>query len=163
MTRRILFLCTHNRCRSILAEAIFNQTADDRIIAVSAGSEPQGEVHPQTLAQLERRGFATQGLASKPWDAHEADPPDVVVTVCDQAAGESCPLWLGDTPKVHWGLPDPTRAPAAQQEALFDAVIDSLVERAESLNKRFPAEDDPAALAAVLEDIAREEPLQGAA
>ena len=100
----ILYICTHNRCRSILSEAITRQKALGIITAQSAGSEPAGQVHPLTLRYLQEAGYNTQQLSSKSWDTLGEFIPDVVITVCDQAAGESCPLWLGTTPKLHWGL-----------------------------------------------------------
>jgi arsenate reductase len=106
---KILYICTHNRCRSILAEAISNLMSDGRIIARSAGSEPAGMIHPLTLHYLHEAGVSTEGLYSKSWDELESFEPDVVITVCDAAAQESCPLWFGKALKVHWGLEDPSK------------------------------------------------------
>ena len=98
----ILFLCTGNSCRSILAEATFNHLAPAGWSAQSAGSRPTGAVHPRSLALLTREGIATTGLHSKSWDALPTKP-DVVITVCGSAAGESCPAYLGPVLRAHWG------------------------------------------------------------
>jgi len=106
---KILYICTHNRCRSILSEAITNHLSQGLIHAKSAGSQPAGEVHPLSLQYLQEAGISTKGLVSQSWDELEEFAPDVVVTVCDSAAGESCPLWFGNSVKVHWGLSDPSK------------------------------------------------------
>jgi len=106
----ILFLCTGNSARSILAEAILNDRGKGRFKAYSAGSHPKGAVHPMALAQLERTGLPTDGLRSKAWDEFVqpgAPPLDFVFTVCDNAAGEVCPIWPGQPMTAHWGQPDP--------------------------------------------------------
>lgn len=115
----ILYICTHNRCRSALSEAITNQLGHrpdqqrgEMIVAKSAGSAPAGEVHPLTLKYLEQAGYSTKGLTSNSWEDQDYMGdfvPDVVITVCDNAAGEACPLWLGYVPKLHWGLADPSK------------------------------------------------------
>ena len=106
---KLLFICTHNRCRSILSEAITNHFANNRIEARSAGSQPSGEVHPLSLKYLQQHGFSTEGLTSQSWDKFELWKPDIVITVCDSAAQESCPVWLGEAIKIHWGLSDPSK------------------------------------------------------
>ncbi len=106
---KILYICTHNRCRSILSEALTNHRAAGRLVARSAGSQPAGEVHPLSLKYLSEAGVSTQGLKSQSWDEFEDFEPDVVITLCDSAAGESCPVWFGQAIKVHWGLNDPSR------------------------------------------------------
>ncbi|MDX2465088.1 MAG: arsenate reductase ArsC, partial [Porticoccus sp.] len=92
---KILYICTHNRCRSILSEAITNHLSNGRIQAKSAGSHPAGEVHPLSIQYLREAGIATADLTSQSWNELETFAPDVVVTVCDSAAGETCPLWFG--------------------------------------------------------------------
>lgn len=100
---KILYICTHNRCRSILSEAITNHFGEGKIQAQSAGSQPVGEVHPLSIKYLNEAGISTEGLRSQSWHDFEEFEPDIVVTVCDSAAGEACPLWFGQTIKVHWG------------------------------------------------------------
>ena len=125
---KLLFICTHNRCRSILSEAITNQRARGILTAASAGSAPVDAVHPLTLRFLQERGYDTAGLASHSWVDLEAFEPDRVITVCDTAAGEACPLWMSDVEKVHWGLPDPSRVNGDDEtvRAAFMAVIDRI-------------------------------------
>lgn len=132
---KLLFVCTHNRCRSIIAEAVANQAGGARIQARSAGSQPSGEVHPLSLRFLKEAGVDTSGLCSQSWDEQEAWQPDVVITVCDQAAGEQCPVWFGRSLRVHWGLADPSRLEAADEEiaAAFRTTIATLQERIERL------------------------------
>jgi arsenate reductase (thioredoxin) len=113
---KLLFICTHNRCRSILAEAICNHLSDGRLSARSAGSQPVGQVHPLSIKYLSEVGVATAGLHSKSWDEHESWNPDVVITVCDSAAGESCPVWFAEADRVHWGLADPSRLQGSEQD-----------------------------------------------
>ena len=125
---KLLFICTHNRCRSILSEAITNQRARGILTAASAGSAPVDAVHPLTIRFLQERGYDTAGLASQSWADLEAFEPDRVITVCDTAAGEACPLWMSDVEKVHWGLPDPSRVDGDDEtvRAAFMAVIDRI-------------------------------------
>ena len=125
---KLLFVCTHNRCRSILCEAITSQRGAGLLEAASAGSAPVDAVHPQTLRYLEERGYQTAGLRSQSWHELEAFDPDQVVTVCDSAAGEACPLWMGEVDKIHWGLPDPSREEGDEEavRSAFVAVIDRI-------------------------------------
>ncbi|MBM7060111.1 arsenate reductase ArsC [Pseudomonas sp. UL073] len=105
---KVLFMCTANSCRSILSEALFNHLAPSSFEAVSAGSFPKGQVLPRTLVTLQEAGISIAGLASKGNDAFEGNPPDIVITVCDKAAGEACPVYFGPVLKAHWGLADPS-------------------------------------------------------
>lgn len=122
---KVLFLCTANSCRSILSEALFNHLAPGGVRAYSAGSEPKGFVHPLTLKALKRAGVACDGLFSKPIEAHAELQPDVVITVCDKAAGEACPVFFGPALRAHWGLADPSEATGSDDAiaAAFDATV----------------------------------------
>ena len=111
----ILFLCTGNSCRSILAEATFNHLAPKGWRATSAGSHPSGFVHPRSLALLAREGIATEGYHSKSWD-NLPKTPDIVISVCANAAGETCPAYLGPVLRAHWGVDDPAHASGADTE-----------------------------------------------
>jgi arsenate reductase len=152
---KILYICTHNRCRSILSEAITNSIARDVIDAKSAGSQPAGVVHPLSLKYLAQTGYSTYGLQSQSWDDFEDFHPDIVVTVCDSAAGESCPLYFGNSLKVHWGLSDPSKAAGdeSQIEQAFLACIDEIANRVHTLkdiaSKGLDKAELKAALAAV--------------
>ncbi|SPO66042.1 arsenate reductase ArsC [Pseudomonas sp. JV241A] len=122
---RVLFMCTANSCRSILSEALFNHLAPAGFEAVSAGSFPKGQVHPRSLSTLQRASIDIRGLTSKGNDAFANNPPDIVITVCDNAAGEACPLYFGPALKTHWGLADPSEVHGseAQLDAAFDASL----------------------------------------
>ena len=111
----ILFLCTGNSCRSILGEATFNHLAPAGWTAMSAGSQPTGKVHPRSLALLAREGISTEGYHSKSWDALPLTP-DIVITVCANAAGETCPAYLGPVLRSHWGVDDPAHATGSDSE-----------------------------------------------
>jgi arsenate reductase len=115
----VLFLCTGNSARSILAECALNRLGQGRFKAYSAGSFPKGEVHPYALELLKRQNYATEGLRSKSWNEFarpEAEPLDFVFTVCDNAAGEVCPIWPGQPMTAHWGLPDPAAFQGTETE-----------------------------------------------
>ena len=129
---KILFICTHNACRSIIAEAVSTKIASPRIEARSAGSNPRGVVHPFTLKHLKRHGYDITDLKSESWDGFSGWHPDVVITLCDQAAGETCPVYFGASLKVHWGLPDPSKD-ADNQNDNFDKVINTLETRIKKL------------------------------
>lgn len=111
----VLFLCTGNSCRSILAEATFNHLAPAGWHGVSAGSKPTGEVHPRSLALLAREGIATEGYYSKSWDSLPVTP-DIVISVCGNAANETCPVYLGPVLRSHWGVADPAHATGTDAE-----------------------------------------------
>jgi arsenate reductase len=115
----VLFLCTGNSARSILAEALINQWGRGKFQGFSAGSHPKGQVHPIALQMLSRMNFPTSGLRSKSWDefaASGAAPLDFVFTVCDNAAGEVCPYWPGQPMTAHWGVPDPAAVEGTELE-----------------------------------------------
>ena len=111
----VLFLCTGNSCRSILGEATFNHLAPPGWKALSAGSHPTGQVHPRSLALLAREGISTEGYYSKSWDNLPVTP-DIVITVCASAAGETCPAYLGPVLRTHWGVEDPAHVTGADDE-----------------------------------------------
>lgn len=128
----ILVLCTGNSCRSILAEVLLNDLGDGRIKAFSAGSQPAGKVNPGAIVKLQAEGHSTDGLRSKSWDefSGEGAPElDIVITVCDSAAGESCPVWYGSPVTVHWGIPDPADAVPDAASAAFDLAYRQLRDR----------------------------------
>jgi len=120
-TYNVLFLCTGNSARSIIAEALLNRRGAGRFRAFSAGSHPQGDVHPLTLKVLEEFGEPTAGLRSKGWEefaAPGAVPLDFVFTVCSKAAGEACPVWPGQPTTAHWGIEDPAAVEGSEAERL---------------------------------------------
>ncbi len=127
----ILILCTGNSCRSILGEALINHLAGDRFHAFSAGSHPTGKVNPNALATLVRNGIPTNGFTSQSWDEFDGAGIDIAITVCDQAAGEVCPVYLNSVIKAHWGLPDPAHVTGTDEEIAkaFQATFDALSAR----------------------------------
>ncbi len=132
--RNVLFLCTGNSARSLMAESLLAHLGTGRFRAFSAGSRPAGAPHPLALETLRRHGLPTADLRSKSWDefAREGAPVmDLVVTVCDSAASEPCPIWPGGPPKLHWGFPDPASAPGteAERKAAFARVFAGLRDR----------------------------------
>ena len=124
----ILFICTGNSCRSLMAEAIANHIGSEKLHAESAGSQPAGFAHPMALASLKKHKIPACGLFSKSWDVFKNSSFDVVVTVCDSAANEPCPVFYGPARHLHWGLPDPAgvNGSDAEIEAAFQATFDSL-------------------------------------
>jgi arsenate reductase (thioredoxin) len=113
----VLFLCTGNSARSIIAEAILNKTGAGKFRAYSAGSQPKGQVHPESLRLLQSLGYDTSGFRSKSWLEFEKEPRfDFVFTVCDNAAEETCPVWPGQPMTAHWGIPDPAEAKGSPAE-----------------------------------------------
>ena len=128
----VLFLCTGNSARSILAEAILNKEGAGRFRAYSAGSFPKGAVHPAALKLLGELGYSTDGYRSKSWDEFAADgapPPDFVFTVCDNAAGETCPVWPGHPMTAHWGIEDPAAVEVDGQARAFRNAYHALQRR----------------------------------
>ena len=118
----VLFLCTGNSARSIMAEAVLNKLGAGNFRAYSAGSHPKGRVHPETLRLLRSLGYDTSGCRSKSWDEFTASGGpqfDFVFTVCDNAAAEACPLWPGQPMTAHWGVPDPAEATGTPAEIAF--------------------------------------------
>lgn len=117
---KVLFLCTGNSARSILAEAILRREGGDRFVSLSAGSQPKGEVHPYALDLLEREGHDLTPLRSKSWDEFDESGDegelDFIFTVCDSAGAEVCPVWPGHPLTTHWGIPDPAAAEGTEAE-----------------------------------------------
>ncbi|MGN2405982.1 arsenate reductase ArsC [Pseudomonas syringae] len=134
---RVLFMCTANSCRSILSEAMFNHLALEGFVAVSSGSFPKGQVLPRSLTTLQQAGISTEGLYSKGNDAFEDDLPDIVITVCDRAAGEACPVYFGSALKSHWGLEDPSDV--VGDESTVDAAFRATLARIEQRCNAFLA------------------------
>ncbi len=133
MTQRVLVLCTGNSCRSVMAEALFNHLGKGEIEAVSAGSNPAGYVHPKSIETLKRHRIDHGNPRSKSWDEFAGQHFDLVVTVCDAAAAESCPVFLGPVKKLHWSTPDPAKAAGADEQikAAFDEAFIMLKDRIE--------------------------------
>jgi arsenate reductase len=138
----ILVICTGNSCRSIISEALFNHLGKGRTKAFSAGSQPLGRLNAGALALLQRHGISTEGFFSKSWEAFENQPIDIAITVCDNAAGETCPVYLRPITKVHWGLSDPGHVKGTDDEVkdAFEATYRA-VERRINLMLALPLED----------------------
>ena len=154
----VLFLCTHNSARSILAEATLNAVAGDRFVGYSAGSHPGAAPNPFALELLRSRNIPTEGLRSKSWDEFAKDGApqiDFIVTVCDDAAGEVCPIWPGHPTKAHWGVPDPSRAEGGDDEkrAAFRAAYGQLRKRIDLFTNLPFDKLDPIATQQEMQDI----------
>lgn len=154
----VLFLCTGNSARSILAEALLNQLGEDRFRAYSAGSRPRGTVHPLALSTLRDAGLPVENLRSKNLDEFsQAGAPvmDFIFTVCDNAAGELCPLWPGHPVSAHWGIADPAavEGPESEQRAAFAAAFDYLRQRIVAFVALPKGKLEPTVLAAELRHI----------
>jgi len=159
-TYNILFLCTGNSARSVMAEVLMGHLSSGRFRAYSAGSDPAGQVNPFTLELLRRKGFATDALRSKSWDEYArpgAPPMDFVITVCDKAAGEVCPVWPGQPMTARWGFEDPAAAQGSdeQRHKVFMKVFVEIARRIE-LMPALPIEKlDRLALERQVRDIGR--------
>lgn len=131
--QQVLVLCTGNSCRSIMAEAMINQLGKGHYEAVSAGSCPTGQVHPKSIETLRRHGIGTGPARSKSWDEFTDRSFDLVITVCDRAAAENCPVFPGAPRKLHWSIPDPAGAhgPDDEVDRAFDEVLQILRARIE--------------------------------
>lgn len=154
--KNMLVLCTGNSARSILCEALLNRLGAGRVKAFSAGSDPKNSPHPAALLLLEAEGYETDAFSSKKWDVfagEDAPKMDVVITVCDNAAGEACPIWPGAPVSAHWGVADPAVVEGEGQAGAFLAAYRQLGERVEAL-LALPFEDmAPAQLKAALNEI----------
>jgi arsenate reductase (thioredoxin) len=156
----VLVLCTGNSARSILGEVLFNVLGKGKFIAYSAGSKPAGRVNPFALELLQQQGFGTEGLRSKSWDefaAPGAPKIDFIFTVCDNTAGETCPIWPGKPATAHWGIPDPAHVEGddAAKRAAFRRAYEQLARRIQ-LFMNLPIEKlDKLALKEKLADIGR--------
>lgn len=155
-TYNVLFLCTGNSARSILAEALLNRMGEGRFRAYSAGSFPKGDVHPAALELLCELGFDTRDLRSKSWDEFSgpaAPKLDFIFTVCDNAAGETCPIWPGNPTTAHWGIEDPAAVEGPGQREAFERALHYLSNRI-SLFLALPHESiDEMAMARRLKEI----------
>lgn len=154
----ILVLCTGNSARSILLEYLLNDLGQGRLRAFSAGSQPAGQVHPQSVILLDKMGLDTSAARSKSWDEFaEPDAPemDIVITVCGSAAEETCPIWPGAPVRAHWGVEDPAAATPEDQPAAFLAARDILQKRATALLAQPIETLDSSELKALLDRIAQ--------
>jgi len=159
----VLFLCTHNSARSILAEATLNHIGRGRFKAYSAGSSPRENQQPNPLAiaVLQEAGYGTEGLRSKSWDAFAVPGGprmDLIITVCDNAAGEVCPIWPGHPATAHWGYPDPSEASGTEEErrAAFRATLQAICNRLDLLVSLPPERLDKLRLQQTARELARQ-------
>jgi len=131
----LLFLCTGNSCRSIMAEAILNNFGSENFRAYSAGSFPTGEIHPLSLETLKSNNISISGYNSKSWDMFNDKKIDIVITVCDNANNETCPAFLGNSLKAHWGVPDPAKFKGSESntKAEFNRIYKMLESRVNKL------------------------------
>lgn len=131
----IFVICTGNSCRSVMGEALFNHLGEGRLKAFSAGSHPIGRINTGALATLKRHNLPTEGYQSQSWDNFTDQPMDIVITVCDNAAGETCPAYLNDSVRVHWGLTDPGHVKGTDEEtiAAFEETFSIIEQRVKSM------------------------------
>ncbi|MCK5828816.1 MAG: arsenate reductase ArsC [Methylococcales bacterium] len=131
----IFVICTGNSCRSVMGEALFNHLGEDRLKAFSAGSHPIGRINEGALATLKRHGLPAEGYQSQSWDDFTDQPMDIVITVCDNAVGETCPVYLKDCIKAHWGLIDPGHVQGTDEEiiAAFEETFSIIEQRIKSM------------------------------
>ena len=131
----IFIICTGNSCRSVLAEALFNHLGQGRLNAFSAGSHPVGKINDAALATLKRHGLPTEGYQSQSWEDFEEIPMDFVITVCDNAAGETCPVYLTQAVRAHWGVSDPGHVEGTDEEktTAFEQTFATLKLRVEKM------------------------------
>ncbi|MFA1030686.1 hypothetical protein ALP10_200243 [Pseudomonas syringae pv. helianthi] len=131
---KVLFMCTANSCRSVLSEGLFNDLAPNGFTAVSSGSFPSGQLNPHAVSTLQALGIDTSDLYSKGSEVFSDSPPDVVITVCDKAGGEACPVYFGRAVKSHWGLADPSDVEGTDSEiqSAFDTTFIQIRKRFEA-------------------------------
>ena len=137
--KKILVLCTGNSCRSIMAEGLINHFGKDDFQAFSAGSKPTGYVHPMSIKTLEKSGIFKTDYKSQSWDEFNDINFDLVITVCDNAAGESCPVYLSSAPKVHWGVEDPAKFKGSEEEIEkeFQRIFTILAKRTHAMLEKY--------------------------
>lgn len=131
----IFVICTGNSCRSVMGEALFNHLGSQRVKAFSAGSHPIGKINTGALATLKRHGLPTEGYQSQSWNDFSNQPMDIVITVCDNAAGETCPVYLSNSVQAHWGLSDPGHVKGTDEEIIsaFDDTFNIMEQRIKSM------------------------------
>ncbi|MGB0472325.1 MAG: arsenate reductase ArsC [Alphaproteobacteria bacterium] len=137
--KKILVLCTGNSCRSIMAEGLINHFGKENFQALSAGSNPAGYVHPMSIKTLEKSGIFKSDYKSQSWDDFSDINFDLVITVCDNAAGEACPVYLSSAPKVHWGVEDPAKFEGSEEEIEneFQRIFTILAKRTHAMVEKY--------------------------
>lgn len=137
--KKILVLCTGNSCRSIMAEGLINHFGKENFQALSAGSNPAGYVHPMSIKTLEKSGIFKSDYKSQSWDDFSDINFDLVITVCDNAAGEACPVYLSSAPKVHWGVEDPAKFEGSEEEIEneFHRIFTILAKRTHAMVEKY--------------------------
>ena len=137
--KKILVLCTGNSCRSIMAEGLINHFGKENFRAFSAGSNPAGYVHPMSIKTLEKSGIFKSDYKSQSWDDFSDINFDLVITVCDNAAGEACPVYLSSAPKVHWGVEDPAKFEGSEEEIEneFQRIFTILAKRTHAMVEKY--------------------------